>query len=283
MALTPTVDLLRRAQAAGYGVPAFNVIGLEHAEAIVSGAEDERAPVILQLSENAVKYHFGAIEPIGRACAELARAATVPVALHLDHATSAELCERAVAVGFSSVMLDTSDLPLAENARQTAELAAWAHGRGVGLEAALGVVGGKDGVSTSDEGKTDPATARSYVAETGADALAVAVGTSHSMTEQTARIDLALVSRLRAAVDVPLVLHGSSGVPDADLAEAVRRGIVKVNLATQLNQAFTAAIRRCLAADPAVVDPRRYLGEARRAVTDVVRDRLRLLGTAGRS
>jgi len=283
VAIAATVELLHRARAGGYGVPAFNVIGIEHAEAIVRGAELERAPVILQLSENAVKYHLGAIEPIGRACAELARAARVPVALHLDHATTVGLCERAVAAGFSSVMLDTTDLPDAENARQTVALVAWAHAHDTGVEAALGVVGGKDALQTTDEGKTDPDAARAFVAQTGADLLAVAVGTSHYMVEQTARIDLDLVSRLRAAVPVPLVLHGSSGVPDADLAEAVRRGIVKVNLATHLNKAFTGAVRSFLDANPDVVDPRKYLTEARDAVTDAVRDRVRLLGGVGQA
>lgn len=283
MAIAATVDLLHRARAGGYGVPAFNVIGIEHAEAIVRGAELERAPVILQLSENAVRFHLGAIEPIGRACAELARAAKVPTALHLDHATATGLCERAVAAGFSSVMLDTADLPRDENTRRTAALVAWAHTKETGVEAALGVVGGKDALQTTDDGKTDPEAARAFVAGTGADLLAVAVGTSHYMTEQTARIDLDLVARLRAAVSVPLVLHGSSGVPDADLAEAVRHGIVKVNLATHLNKAFTRAVRTFLAANPEVVDPRTYLTEARDAVTEAVRDRLRLLGGVGQA
>ncbi len=283
MALANTIDLLRQAQAERYGVPACNVVGLEHAEAIVRGAELERAAVILQLSENAVRYHFGAVEPIGRACMELARAATVPVALHLDHATNQELCERAVAAGFSSVMLDTSDLPLAENSRRTAELATWAHSHGVGVEAALGVVGGKDGAETSGTAMTDPAAARSYIAETGADSLAIAVGTSHYMTEPTARLDLALLARLRDAVDVPLVLHGASGVPDADLMAAVRCGAVKINLATHLNNAFTAAVRGVLATDGAVVDPRTYLAEARQAVIEAVADRLRLLGGGGKA
>lgn len=281
MALSTTVELLRRAQAERYGVPAFNVVGLEHAEAIVRGAELERAPVILQLSENAVRYHFGAVEPIGRACVEIAGAATVPVALHLDHATNQALCERAVAAGFSSVMLDTSDLPLAENSRRTAELAIWAHRHDIAVEAALGVVGGKDGAETSGAAMTDPAAARSYIAETGADSLAVAVGTSHYMTEPTARLDLSLLAQLRDAVDVPLVLHGASGVPDADLVAAVGCGAVKINLATYLNNAFTGAVRGFLATDGAVVDPRTYLGAARQAVIEAVRDRLRLLGGGG--
>lgn len=283
MPISSTRDLLHAAQRGAYAVPAFNVIGVEHAEGIVAGAEAARAPVILQLSENAVKYHGGAIEPIGRACRELAAAATVPVALHLDHATTLAPCARAVAVGFSSVMLDVSDLPYAANVERTATLVAWAHPLGVSVEAGLGVVGGKDGVVTTAAGMTDPDEARAYLAETGADALAIAVGATHGMRERTARLDLDLIDRIRAAVDAPLVLHGSSGVPDADLAAAATRGVVKINLATQLNIVFTAAVRRHLLTDLDVVDPRRYLGVARDAVGDLVADRLRLLGAAGKA
>ena len=283
MPIAATTDLLRAAQAGGYGVPAFNVIGLEHAEAIMQAAEAEKAPVIFQISENAVKYHLGAVQPIGAACRALADAAAVPIALHLDHATGTELCRRAVAAGFSSVMLDTADLPYEENVRQTAELAAWARTQGAGVEAALGTVGGKEAARTTPAGMTDPEAAREFVAATAIDALAVAVGSSHYMTEQTARLDLALVARLRDAVDVPLVLHGSSGVPDDDLVGSVQRGIVKVNLATHVNKAFTTAVRDVLAANAAVVDPRRYLAAGREAVVEAARDRLRLLGASGRA
>ena len=283
MPISSTRELLRAAQRGGYAVPAFNVIGVEHAEAIVRGAEAAQAPVILQLSENAVKYHFGALEPIGHACAAIAAAASIPVALHLDHATTTDLCARAVASGFSSVMLDVSDLPYAANIERTAALVAWAHPHGVSVEAGLGVVGGKDGAVTTATGMTDPDQARDYAAETGADALAVAVGTTHGMRERTARLDLDLIDRLRAAIEIPLVLHGSSGVPDADLAAAAAHGVVKINLATQLNIVFTAAIRRHLTADPDVVDPRRYLAEGRDAISDLVADRLRLLGAAGKA
>jgi len=281
--LATTMDLLPAAREGRYGVPAFNVIGVEHAEAIVRGAEAERAPVILQLSQNAVAYHFGAVEPIGAACRELARAATVPVALHLDHATSRDLCERAVRVGFGSLMYDVATASFEANARAVRDLGRWAHLQGVGLEGVLGVVGGKDGLVAADKRLTDPNLATRYLAETGVDALAVAVGSSHGMVERTARLNLDLVAALRAAVAVPLVLHGSSGVPDADLAEAVRRGIAKVNLATQANAVFTRAIRDYLAADADIVDPRPYLSAARYAVIALVRDRLRLLGSTGKA
>jgi fructose-bisphosphate aldolase class II len=152
-------------------------------EAIVRGAEAEESPVILQLSQNAVRYHFGRLEPIGAACRELAAAAAVPVALHLDHATDTGLCERAVAVGFGSVMLDAPGAA-DEAASAVADLVAWTEPRGVAVEGALGVVGGKDGQVTSHDGMTEPGAARDYVAATGVAALAVAIGTTHGMVER---------------------------------------------------------------------------------------------------
>jgi fructose-bisphosphate aldolase class II len=283
MTLASTNDLLRQAQQTGYGVGAFNVIGIEHAQAIVVGAERERSPVILQLSQNAVAYHLGAIEPIGAACMQIAAAAGVPVGVHLDHATTWELCETALELGFGSVMFDASLLPLDDNVRETAAIAERVHARGRSLEAELGVVGGKEGATSSEEGNTDPDLARWYVEATGIDAIAVAVGSSHYMVDKTAVLDLELISTLRDAVSVPLVLHGSSGVPDEALREAVRRGIVKVNTATELNKAFTGAVRHHLAGDAEVVDPRKYLREAREAMVAAVRHRLQLLGSSGRA
>jgi fructose-bisphosphate aldolase class II len=283
--LTRTQDLLEAARRAAppYGVPAFNVIGLEHAEAIVAGAEAERAPVILQISQNAIRYRLGAIEPLAAACRELAAAAAVPIALHLDHATTHQLCLRAAEAGFSSIMFDASTASHERNIALTADEVAWAHGRGLSVEGELGVVGGKAGVVSTADGMTDPGEAAAYVAATGVDALAVAVGTEHGMTQRRARLDLDRIAAIRAAVDVPLVLHGSSGVPADTLVEAVRRGITKVNLATQLNQAFTGAIRAYLRDYPEVTDPRSYGETGRAAMLEVVRANLRLVGAAGRA
>jgi fructose-bisphosphate aldolase class II len=281
MSLIPMVEILRSARAAGYAVGAFNFITLECGEAIVTAAEQARAPVILQVSQNAVTYH-GSLEPVAAAGLALAQGSRVPVAIHLDHATSRELCELAVAAGFASVMLDASNRPWEDNVRLTTETAAWVHERGVALEAELGVVGGKDGIHAPGV-RTDPADARRFVEQTGVDALAVAVGTSHAMLDRSARIDFELIARLRATVPVPLVLHGSSGVRDEDLAEAVRRGITKVNIATQMNQAFTTAVRAHLERDAAVVDPRRYLASGRDAMAAAVAAKLRLFGSAGRA
>ena len=280
--LSHTLHLLTRAQRDGYGVLACNVIGLDHAEAIVQGAEAERAPVILQVSQNAIRYRLGRLEPLVTACRETALAADVPVALHLDHATTREMCERAVAAGMSSVMFDASSDDEEVNIARTGETARWAHDRRIAIEGEIGVVGGKEGAVTTVEGMTDPDAAAHYVAATGVDLLAVAVGTEHGMARET-RIDLGRISAIRAMVDVPLVLHGTSGVPDEDLREAVRLGITKVNMATQLNAAYTGAIREHLATDPHVTDPRRYCSPAREAMAAVVRAKCRLIGASGRA
>jgi fructose-bisphosphate aldolase class II len=276
MPLAAMDQIIGPARAAGVGVGAFNVIGIEHAEAIVAGAEAARAPVVLQISENCAAWH-GALEPIARACLAVAAAAAVPVAVHLDHASSAELVEAAAGFGLGSVMYDASGRPYAENARATAEVTRWCHDRGIWVEAELGEVGGKNGAH-SPQARTDPGRAACFAAATGVDALAVAVGSSHAMLTRDAVLDLGLIARLRRAVGVPLVLHGSSGVPEEDLAAAVRAGMTKINIATQLNKVFTAAVRRYLAADPAVVDPRRYGSAGRDAVAPEV---ARLLGVVG--
>ena len=275
MALATMGEIIRPAQAAGRGVGAFNVIGIEHAEAIVAGAEAADAPVVLQISENCATWH-GALEPIARACLAVARAAAVPVAVHLDHASGAELVRAASAFGLGSVMYDASRLPYADNVRATAEVAAWCHDRGIWVEAELGEVGGKDGVH-SPVARTDPDQAAGFVAATGVDALAVAVGSSHAMLTKDAVLDLGLIARLRRAAGVPLVLHGSSGVPDDDLAAAVGAGITKVNVGTLLSVAYTGSVRRSLDAAPEATDPRRYLAQARDQIATAVADLLRVV------
>jgi fructose-bisphosphate aldolase, class II len=206
----------------------------------------------------------------------VARESTAPVAVHLDHATDVSLVRHAVRLGFGSVMYDASVLSYADNVTATAAVVRECHEHGVYVEAELGEVGGKDGVHAPGV-RTDPAEAAEYVAATGVDALAVAVGTSHAMLTKDASVDFGLVGRLAAAVPVPLVLHGSSGVPDDDLRRAVAAGMTKVNIATQLNKAFTAAVRARLDADPSVVDTRTYLGAGRDAVTGEVARLLAIL------
>ncbi|MFF2041540.1 ketose-bisphosphate aldolase [Kitasatospora sp. NPDC058170] len=272
MPLAATGDLVTRAAARHGAVAAFNVITLEHIEAVVAAAEAADAPVILQVSENAVRFHGGRLAPLAAAAVQCAEPSTVPVALHLDHVKTGDLLREAADRGFGSVMFDAAHLPYAENVAATREATAWAHAAGLWLEAELGEVGGKDGrgplPAHAPGARTEPGEARRFVEETGVDALAVAIGSSHAMTSRDARLDHDLLAALHGALDVPLVLHGSSGVPDEELRRAVRGGIAKVNIGTALGIAMTAAVRAHLAGDERTVDPRSYLAAGRGAITE---------------
>ena len=270
-----TAEIVAAARAEGRGVGAFNLIGIEHAEAIVSGAEAAGLGVVLQISENCVRYH-GALEPVALAALAIGRAAAVPVAVHLDHATSAGLVRAAVGLGIGSVMFDASALEYEENVAATADLTAWCHERSVWVEAELGEIGGKDGVHAPGA-RTKPGDAAAFAAATGVDALAVAVGSSHAMLTRDAVLDIGLIGQIRSALpaSVPLVLHGSSGVPDDALGRAIAAGMAKINIATQLNKVYTAAVRARLAADDRLADPRKYAAAGRDALAAEV---TRLLG-----
>ncbi|MFC5958011.1 ketose-bisphosphate aldolase [Streptomyces pratens] len=280
MPLTTTGELVGRAATAGAAVASFNVITLEHIEAVIAGAESMNAPVVLQVSENAVKFRYGRLLPLAHAAVAAAERAAVPVALHLDHVQSDSLLRQAPDAGFGSVMYDAARLPYAENLAATRAAVDWAHARGLWIEAELGEIGGKGGRPPLDAhapgARTDPDQARAFVAASGVDALAVAVGTTHAMTTRTAALDHALLTRLSATLDVPLVLHGSSGLPGAELTAAVGSGIAKVNIGTALNIAMTGAIRDFLAAHPEAVDSRGYLTVGREAMTRAVAD---IIGT----
>ncbi|MEV2225378.1 class II fructose-bisphosphate aldolase [Nocardia vinacea] len=273
MTSRPVADLIAAARPGGLG--AFNVITIEHAEAIAAAAEASKLPVLLQLSENTVHYH-GTLAPIALACLRIAADSSADIAVHLDHATSFELIRTAVDLGIRSVMYDGSTLDYAENVAATADIVRWCHDRDVFVEAELGEVGGKDGAHAPGV-RTDPDEAVEFVATTGVDALAVAVGSSHAMQTRTAELDNDLIARLAAKVPVPLVLHGSSGVPDAGLRAAVEHGMTKINIATRLNVLATEAIRAALAENVTIADPRRYLKPARDAIQVEVEHLLRVL------
>jgi fructose-bisphosphate aldolase, class II len=264
------------ARADGIGLGAFNVIHLEHATAFVRAAERAQLPVVLQISENAVKYH-GALEPICLATMAIAEASTVPVVVHLDHAEDTELIRRAVALGVTSVMYDGSKLADAENRATTRTMVELCHDAGVDVEAELGEVGGKNGVH-DPSARTSPRDAAAFVLDTGVDLLAVAVGSSHAMTTRDAHLDEDLIRAISAAVTVPLVLHGSSGVSDDGMRAAIAAGMTKINVSTHLNKVFTTSVRATLDADPALVDSRKWLGPARSAVEE---ETLRLLSIYG--
>jgi fructose-bisphosphate aldolase class II len=261
--LCTTDELIHDARSKGVGIAAFNVITLEHAEGIAEAAESTCLPAILQISENASRFHGGP-SAIAAACIAVARGSSANLSVHFDHIEDEELLERVLGCGASSVMFDASKLEDEANVAATKRAAQWAHDRGMFIEAELGEIGGKGGAHTPGV-RTDPAQAALFVERTGIDALAVAVGSSHAMTERTASLDFELISRLRDALPVPLVLHGSSGVSNDELSRAVQHGMVKINIGTLLNVAFTQTIRPLLS-EGSLVDPRKYLAPARSAI-----------------
>ncbi len=281
MPLVPTKEIIQAAAARRTGIGAFNVIHLETAEALVSAAERADAPVILQISQNCVAYH-GGLDPIALATLAAAHASTAHVAVHLDHAEDERLTRQAIDLGFGSVMFDGSALDYEANVEATVRVVEYAHANDAFVEAELGTIGGKDGAHAVGV-RTDPGEAHRFADETGVDALAVAVGSSHAMTERSASLDLDLIARIHAAVHVPLVLHGSSGVADETIVEAIRAGMTKINVSTHLNGFFTAAVRSFLAANPEVVDSRRYVRAGRDALATEAARLITVFSTAHRT
>jgi fructose-bisphosphate aldolase, class II len=275
MSRTNAGKLVLAAKGASTAVGAFNVILLEHAEALVAGAEQAKLPVILQISENCVSYHK-ALKPISVATIAIAESSTVPVSVHLDHAESEELVKEALDLGYDSIMFDGSKLSYADNVAASARMAALCKSYGATLEVEIGEVGGKDGVHAPGV-RTNPLEAKAFAEATGADLLAVAVGSSHAMTTRDATLDFALIQEIAKTVSVPLVLHGSSGVSDSDLQKAVKAGMSKINIATHLNNVFTHEIRQALESNPKLVDPRKYIAPGRDAVATEVARLLALL------
>lgn len=277
--LADTAVLARDCAAHKVGLAAFNVVLLDHAEAFVDAAENTGLPLVLQLSQNAVKYHGGRLRPLGRALIELAEASNVPVSVHLDHAESTDLCREAVELGFTSIMYDGSKLPDAKNRETTAEITNFAHEHGVSVEAELGEVGGKNGVH-DPSARTNPEDAAQFVEDTGVDLLAVAVGSSHAMATREAVLDNQLIAAIHELVPVPLVLHGSSGVPDEGMVAAIQAGMTKINVSTHLNVVFTQGVRQILDENPKIVDPRKYVGPATHVVQEEVERLMRLYAQA---
>lgn len=264
MPLVPTRQILDAAVAGNYGQGAFNVIHLETAQALIAGAQQVNRPLILQISENCVKYH-GSLRPIALASLAMAEEAAVPVALHLDHAEDEQLVYQALDLGFGSVMYDGAKLPFEENVAATQRVVAAASQAGASVEAELGEIGGKDGAHAPGV-RTDPQEAALFVERTGVDSLAVAVGSSHAMLERGASLDLELIAQLQSSLNVPLVLHGSSGVPDETLVAGIQAGMRKINVSTHLNGYFTRAVRSWLDANEQAVDSRKYISAGRKAM-----------------
>ncbi|KLU59196.1 fructose-bisphosphate aldolase [Peptococcaceae bacterium CEB3] len=284
MSLVPVAGLLREAQKGHYAVGAFNCNNMEIVQAIVAAAEAEQAPVIIQASQGAIKY--AGVEYIGVLARQAAEKAKVPVALHLDHGTGFTQVMQCVRSGFTSVMIDGSKLPLPDNIALTNKVIEAVHPLGLSVEAELGKIGGTEddiSVTARDALFTDPEEAAEFVRATGVDSLAVAIGTAHGRYQGVPQLDFERLRRITARISAPIVLHGSSGVPDEAIQEAIALGVCKVNIDTNIREAFVLAARGVLAENPEEIDPRKVLGPAREAATEVIRGKMRVFGTSGKA
>lgn len=284
MALVTLKELLDKAEAGGYAVGAFNCNNMEIVQAIMEAAESEKAPVILQASQGAIKY--AGIDYIAAMVRLAAEQAKIPVALHLDHGTDFDQVMLCIRHGFSSVMIDGSRYPLQENIAATKKVMEIARAVGVSVEGELGRIGGTEDqvkVSEREASFTDPQEARIYVQETGVDAFAPSVGTAHGQYHGRPELDFRRLTKIRQLTGIPLVLHGSSGVPDEEITEAISKGVRKVNIDTNIREAFVAGIKEAINKNSAEIDPRKLLGPAREAACRVIREKIRLFGSSGQA
>lgn len=284
MSLVSMAQLLLDAQQGQYAVGAFNCNNMEIVQAIVSAAEAEKSPVIVQASQGAIKY--AGIEYIAAMTRLAAEQASVPVALHLDHGTSFAQIMSCVRNSFTSVMIDGSKLPLEENIALTNKVIEAVRPLGISVEAELGKIGGtEDDITVSEKEAlfTDPAEAEYFADKTKVDALAIAIGTAHGQYKGVPELDFQRLTEIRRRVSVPIVLHGSSGVPDEAIQKAISLGVCKVNIDTNIREAFVAAARKVMADHPQEIDPRKMLGPAKEATVAIIREKIRLFGSSGKA
>lgn len=282
MSLITTQALLQDAQANHYAVGAFNVENMEMVMAVIDAAETQKAPVILQTTPSTIKYadvaYFYANAKVA------AEKASVPVAMHLDHGNSFQLAIQAFHGGYTSIMIDGSHQSFADNIALSKSVADICHAAGVPVEAELGKVGGKEDNLDGGEGNpyTDPQEAKTFVEATGIDSLAVAIGTAHGVYKGEPKLDVERLSQIREVVSIPLVLHGTTGVPDDVVADCIRRGICKVNYATGLRIAFTEGVKEVLSANPDVFDPKKYNTAGMAHVKAYVMEKIAVCGSNGK-
>lgn len=287
MTLVTSIPWLKRAQAEQYAIGAFHANTMEQMQAIAQAAQAEQGPAVIQVSQNALAYMgsgnrlagMRVAAAIGRVVAE---SVSVPLVLHLDNGNETEVLQ-ALVLGFSSVMFDGSDLPFEENVAHARKLCEAAHQMGVCFEAELGEAPHSNVPGMQIGEPTDPVWVAEFVERTGIDALAVSVGSVHALKQKPLTLDLDRLAAIRSVAGIPLVLHGSSGVLDESVCDGIRYGLCKINVATQLNGAFTAAVRNYLNANLDEVDPRKYLALAREQMMEQVRERMRLYGASGKA
>lgn len=281
MSYVTTKEILLQAQQGKYAVGAFNVENMEMAQAVIEAAVELSAPVILQTTPSTLRY--APVEMYSAIVTQLAKEAAVPVALHLDHGSSFNLAKRALEAGYSSVMIDGSKEIFDQNIQLTRQVVETAQKYHVPVEAELGKVGGKeDDLEEEGDAYTDPEQARIFVEQTGVDSLAVAIGTAHGVYRGEPKLDVGRLREIQAVVDIPLVLHGASGLSDESVKECIQAGICKVNFATELRIAYSDGIKETLADIPETYDPKAYGNNGRERVKNLVKDRMMTCGCQGK-
>jgi fructose-bisphosphate aldolase, class II len=284
MALVSMKEMLNKAYEERYAVGQFNINNLEWTQAILAAAEEEKSPVILGVSEGAARYMggFTVVTAMVKALVEEMNI-TVPVAIHLDHGSSVEKCKAAIDAGFTSVMIDGSHLPFEENVAMTKEVVAYAHERGVSVEAELGVVGGQeDDVVADGVIYADPKECAELVKQTDIDCLAPALGSVHGPYKGEPKLGFKEMEEISETVKLPLVLHGGTGIPTEQIQKSISLGTAKINVNTENQIAFTKKVREVLANDSKVYDPRKIIGPGREAIKETVITKMREFGSSGK-
>ncbi len=282
MSLVTSKEMLLNAKKEGYAIGAFNAENMEMIKAIIAAAEEVKAPVMVQTTSSTIRYASSAMyAAMVKAEAEKA---SVPVAVHLDHGNSYELAIECMDNGYTSIMIDGSGEDFEKNIEVSKRVVEEAKKRGIPVEAELGKVGGKeDDLEVEVDTNTDVDEAVEFVERTGIDSLAVAIGTAHGFYVGTPVLDKERLSAIAAVVDIPLVLHGASGISDEEVADCVRRGIAKVNFATELRVAYTDAIKALIVEKPETFDPKAFGNVGMKAVKELVKNRMEVCGCVGKA
>jgi len=282
VALVSMKEMMIKGKKEGYAIGQFNLNNLEYTQAILQAAEEEKSPVILGVSEGAARYMGGFSAVVSMIKGLMNEYQTsVPVAIHLDHGSSFEKCKEAIDAGFTSVMIDASTKPLAENIEITNTVVEYAHARGISVEAELGVVGGEeDDVIADGVIYADPAECKELVDKTDIDCLAPALGSVHGPYKGEPKLGFEEMEIISKQSDLPLVLHGGTGIPTKDIQRAISLGTSKINVNTENQIEGTKAVRKILAEDAEVYDPRKYLGPMREAIKATVIGKMREFGSS---
>ncbi len=283
MDIVSTRDMLLKAKKDNYAIPAFNIHNLETMQAVLEGAWEMKSPVIIATTPSTIKYAgLGFLVSMAKAGGSKY---DIPIALHLDHCEDVEFLKECIGAGYKSVMIDASRMNFEENIKTTREVVKIAHKYDVTVEAELGKIGGQEDEKIVDEGDvafTDPDRALDFVMRTDVDSLAIAIGTAHGFYKLEPKLDFERLIEIKNKVQVPLVLHGASGVPNESILKAIEYGICKINIATELKVPFSQEIKKFFQVNPEENDPRKFLTPGKEAMKEVVKEKIRICGSMNR-